>query len=106
MEVDAREEKMEGKVAVKKTGKEYGSHMEIMNKEYDWDHVTPASMVVRSIKNVTREKMAIVIQVMKPGKASGPSEICAEMISASGEVGVKCDGGAFPARVSREREAR
>ena len=25
---------------------------------------------------------------MKPGKAAGPSEVCAEMTSASGEVGV------------------
>ena len=32
--------------------------------------------------------MAIAIKVMKPGKAAGPSEVCAEMISASGEVGV------------------
>ena len=32
--------------------------------------------------------MAIAIKVMKPGKAGGSSEICAEIISASGEVGV------------------
>ena len=32
--------------------------------------------------------MVIAIKVMKPGKAAGPSEVCAEMISASGEVGV------------------
>ena len=32
--------------------------------------------------------MAIAIKVMKPGKAAGPSEVCAEMISASREVGV------------------
>ena len=31
--------------------------------------------------------MAIAIKVMKPGKAAEPSEVCAEMISASGEVG-------------------
>ena len=30
--------------------------------------------------------MVIAIKVMKPGKAAGPSEICAEMISASAEV--------------------
>ena len=34
------------------------------------------------------EEMAIAIKVMKPGKAAGPSEVCAEMISASG-VGVR-----------------
>ena len=32
--------------------------------------------------------MAIAIKVMKPGKAARPSEVCGEMISASGEVGV------------------
>ena len=32
--------------------------------------------------------MAVAIKVMKPGKAAGPSEVCAEMISASGEVGI------------------
>ena len=47
-----------------------------------------ASAVEGPIKNVTSEEMAIVIKMMKPGKAAGPSEVCAEMISASGEVGV------------------
>ena len=65
------------------------NHMEkIMNKENDWDHVTAASMVEGPIKNLTREEIAIAIKVMKPGKAAGPSEVCVEMISASGEVGV------------------
>ena len=64
------------------------SHGEIMNKENDWDYVTAASMVKGPIKNVTRQEIAIVIKVMKPGKAAGPSEVCAKMISASGEVGV------------------
>ena len=61
---------------------------EIMNKENDWDHVIEASMVEGHIKNVTREEEAIAIKVMKPGKVAGPSEVCAEMISASEEVGV------------------
>ena len=47
--------------------------------------------------------MAIAIRVMKPGKAAGPSEECAEMISASGEVGVS---GTLPTRVRWERNAR
>ena len=65
------------------------NHMEeIMNKENDWDHVTEASMVEAPIKNVTQAEMAIAIKAMKPGKAPGPSEVCAEMISTSGEVGV------------------
>ena len=65
------------------------NHMEeIMNKENDWDHVTAASMVEGPIKNVTHKEMVIALKVMKPGKAAGPSEVCAEMISVSGEVGV------------------
>ena len=42
----------------------------------------------QNLKNVTREEMAMAIKVMKPGKAAGSSEVFAEMISASGEVGV------------------
>ena len=65
------------------------NHMEeIMNKENEWDHVTKAGMVEGPIKNVTREEMVIAIKVIKPRKAAGPSEVCAEMISASGEVGI------------------
>ena len=45
-------------------------------------------MVERPIKNVTLEEVAMAIKVIKPGKTAGPSEVCAEMISASGEVGV------------------
>ena len=45
-------------------------------------------MIEAPIKNVTREEMAIAIKVMKPGKGAGPSVVGAEMISASGEVGV------------------
>ena len=64
------------------------NHMEeIMNTQNDWNHVTEASMI-EGPKNITREEMAIVIKVMKPEKAAGLSEVCAEMISASGEVGV------------------
>ena len=40
-----------------------------MNKENYWDHVTAASMIEELIKNITREKMAIAIKVIKPGKA-------------------------------------
>ena len=32
--------------------------------------------------------MATAIKVMKPGKAAGPFEVCAEIKSASGKVGV------------------
>ena len=50
--------------------------------------MTAASMVKGPIKNATHEEMAIAMKAMKPGKATGPSEVCAEMISASGEIGV------------------
>ena len=50
--------------------------------------MTAASVVEGPIKNVTREEMSMAIKVMKPGKAAGPSKVCAEMISASGKVGV------------------
>ena len=50
--------------------------------------MTAASVVEGPLKNVTCEKMAIAIKVMKPGKAAGPSEVCAKMISASGETEV------------------
>ena len=75
---------------MKKTEKRiWKNHMEeIMNKEDGWDHVTAASMVEGPIKNVTREEMAIAIKEIKPRKAAGPSEVCAEIISASAEVGV------------------
>ena len=59
-----------------------------MNKGNDWDHVTEASKVEGLIKNVTREEMAIATKVMKPGKAAGLYEVCAEMICASEDVGV------------------
>ena len=65
------------------------NHMEeIMSKENNWDRVTAASMVEGPIKNVIREEMARAIKVMEPRKAAGPSEVCAEMICASGEVRV------------------
>ena len=63
-------------------------YVEIMNKKNDWDHVTAASMVEGPIKNVTHEEMTIAIKVMKPQKAAGLFEVCAEMISARGEVGI------------------
>ena len=55
-----------------------------MNKENAWD-VTSASMVQGPTKNDTCKEMAMAIKMMKPGKAAGPSEVCAEMISARGE---------------------
>ena len=57
------------------------NHMEEnMNKENDKDHIIEASMV----EALSSKEIVIAIKAMKPGKAAGPSEVCAEMISASG----------------------
>ena len=45
-------------------------------------------MVEGPIKIVTHQEMEIAIKVLKPGKSAGSSKACAEMISASGEIGV------------------
>ena len=58
---------------------------EIMNKENDWDYMTKASVVEGSIEKVTCKQM---VKAIKPGKAAGPSEVCAEIIFFSGEVGI------------------
>ena len=65
------------------------NHMEeIINKESDWDHITGASMVEVLIEKVTCEEMATAVTAMKPGKAAGPSKVCAEIVSTSGEIGI------------------
>ena len=74
----------------KKDGKRIcKNHMEeMMNKENDWDHMIESSMVEGRIEKITHKEMAIAIKSMIPGKTDGPSEVWAEMISASGEVGI------------------
>ena len=59
-----------------------------MIKENDLDNVTAVGIVERPNKNVTREEMAITIKMLKRGKAAALFVVCAEMISASREVGV------------------
>ena len=49
-----------------------------MNKENNWDHMI-----------VTHEEIMIVIKPIKPGKTFEPSKLCAEITSASGEVGTR-----------------
>ena len=72
------------------------NHINITNKEYDWDHMTEARMVKGFIEKVTGNK------TMKPGKAAGSCNVCAKMIFASGsvEIGVMLelvlDGTAMP----------
>ena len=50
--------------------------------------MTEASVVEEPIEKVRREEMAIAIKMMKPEKAAESFEVCAEMMSASGEVRV------------------
>ena len=47
-----------------------------------------ANVVAEPNEKVTWKEMAIAIKGMKPRKTTGPSK-CAEMISASGEAGIK-----------------
>ena len=56
-----------------------------MNTENDWEHTAEANMVDGLIEKVTQKEM---MTAMKPGKAAGSFEGCAEMISVSGKVGV------------------
>ena len=69
---------------------------EMINNENDWDHVTEASVVEEPIEKIPCKEMAIAIKMMKPEKAAGSSEVCAEMISATGEVGVSVILGLSP----------
>ena len=65
-------------------------HMEmIMNEENEWDHMVETDVVEGPVEKVARNKIVEVMQRMKSGKATGPSEVSVEMIVASGEIGVK-----------------
>ena len=66
-------------------------HPAFMNSvagENDWDHMMEINMMEESIEKVTGEEMVIAVRAVKPGKASGPFGVCAEIVSASGEVGI------------------
>ena len=73
----------------KDRGRIWREHMEqIMNEENEWDQITQVDVVEGPIERVTREEVTKAIGAMKSGKAAGPSEVSAEMIAASGEVGI------------------
>ena len=64
-------------------------HMEkVMNEENKWDGVVDVDVVQGPIESVTREEVMTAIKAMKAGKAAGVSEVVAEHIDASGEVGI------------------
>ena len=60
----------------------------MMKKENDWNHMTEAGMTEGSVEKINRKEMAIAVKAMKLRKVAGSSEVCAEMISASGKVGI------------------
>lgn len=65
-------------------------HMEkIMNKENTWDHMADAEVVEGAVQCVTRLEIVQAIKRMKLGKATGPSEVSIEMITASGRIGIE-----------------
>ena len=55
----------------------------------EWDHTVETNVVEGPVKKVVRIEIVEAMQKMKSGKATGPSEINAEMIVASGETGIK-----------------
>ena len=60
-----------------------------MNEEKEWDHVVETDVVERPVEKVARNEIVEAMQKMKSGKATGPSQVSAEMIIASGEIGLK-----------------
>ena len=64
-------------------------HMEKMNEENEWDRMVETDLVEGPVEKVACNEIVEVIQSMKSGNATGPSEVSVEMIVASGEIGVK-----------------
>ena len=59
-----------------------------MNEENEWDQNMKAELVEGSVEKVSREKVVKAIREMEVGKAARPSEVNAEMIVVSGEIGI------------------
>ena len=59
-----------------------------MNEENDWDQMTKVDVVERPIEKVTRGEIVKAMEGIKRGKATGPSELSMEMITASGKIGI------------------
>ena len=65
-------------------------HMEeIMNEENEWDQMVETDVVEGSVEKVARNEIVEAMQMIKSGKATGPSEASVQMIIASGEIGLK-----------------
>ena len=70
-------------VSEKDRGKLWKDHM-----ENEWDQMAEADMVEGPIEEVTYEEVIKAMNMMKLGKAAGPSELNMDMIMASGKFGV------------------
>ena len=74
----------------KDRGKVWKDHMEkIMNEENEWDQIVEAKVVEGPVDRVSRDEVVKALEEMKVGKAAGPSEVCLEMLIASGDLGIK-----------------
>ena len=69
---------------------EWKEHMKkIMNVENECDHMVEADMVEGLVEGVTDEEVMEAMNMLKLGKAAGPSEVNMDMIIASGKFGVE-----------------
>ena len=61
----------------------------IINEENEWNHMVETDVVEVLVEKVARNDIVETMDKMKSGKATGPSEVCVEMIVASDEIGVQ-----------------
>ena len=74
----------------KDRAKVWKAHMpKVMNEENEWDKMAEADTVHGSTERVLREEIMEAFKHSKIVKASGPSEVYAEMILAGGDVGIR-----------------
>ena len=74
----------------KDRAKLWKAHMsKIMNEENEWDQIADADTAQGPIERVLREGIMEAFKHLTIGKALGPTEVYAEMILASGDVGIR-----------------
>ena len=74
----------------KDRAKLWKAHMsKIMNEDNEYGQIAVADTVEGPIEKVMREEIMEAFNYLKIGKAPGPSEVYAEIILASGDVGIK-----------------
>ena len=60
-----------------------------MNDENEYDKIADADTVKEPIERVVREDMMEAFKYLVIGKAPGPTEVYAEIVLASGDVGIR-----------------